>query len=224
MNQNVLKAKNKFVVLLVVFIIAQCFAVVVLLNFAKGMSEAEFFDEYTVGIIKRIILIGAIILSIIGDAILYTRKIRRLTLIAKIQPNWGRIEDFIIYSYGKDGNRRIFKIAPIIRNSKDNNLYVTYGDYSASWYTTIEGRNMNTLICKEIIRSDGSVVKKGDNVVFYVIKPVNLKIEETNKKHWFKLNGKQTRLELASGEEVMKNMKDSFLFEGAVDVDTLLNQ
>jgi len=225
MNQNILRAKSKFIVLLVVFIVMQCVMLLVLSHLVENMANTQSFDEQTTTTIKRIVLVGIIILSIIVDTVLYMKKIYRLNLMANIEPVFGKVEDFIIYSYGREnGKARLeFKVSPLIRGLKDNKLYLTYGNYSVSWYTTIEVRNQAALICKEIIRSDGTSVKKGDDVAFYVIKTLNMEIKEDRKKYWFKLNGKKVKLMSRNSEMEINMLKNTTFFEGAVDVEKLLN-
>lgn len=179
MNKNIKQARNKFIILLITFIL---FQIIGLLIINTAISTKDML------LIKKIVISIIIILSIIIDIVIYKHYISGLNFFIKKEPIHGIIEDFILYPYNKTNNRINYKISPIIRNLKDNQLYFTYKNYDLSYYTTIETKINNSIINKTILRKDGSNVKIGDTVSIYIKEKININIETDKENNIIRLN------------------------------------
>ena len=185
MNKNIKEAKRKFEILLVGFIIFQILILFFINAFLNNFLLEIDIDNSEIILIKKIITIFIITISIIIDIVIYKKYICGLNSLINTTHIRGVIEDFIIYPYGYDNShpRKIdYRISPVVRSVEDNQLYFTFGNYSLSYYTSIETKINNKVLSKTIFRGDGSEVKVGDIAFIYIKRKldINVEIDEDN--------------------------------------------
>lgn len=215
-NNNIINARNKFIIILCVFIFVQiCFL------FAVDSIIERFFVELQLPenlepIIKCITYFVIVSLGCILDTFFAIRTLK-LQKLSHIEPIFGIIEDIVVYSYRGRNSERKYKAYLIVKEKDSGKLLFTYGKYSLSFYNyTVTGANQK-LVDATIFRKDGSVVKIGDSARIYKKKIVNVDVKIDDK--IVKLNNKSFRFYNMNPDCTKDIFAELDFYEGAIDVE-----
>lgn len=219
-NKNIISATRKFVIVFWILIVFQFIVLIFILpNFLNLITDIP-------DLIKTIFFMFFFLLFIIGDIIYCYRHILKRISLFRVKPRLGIIEDFIM-TYYVNSNEIKYHIEPVIRDIETNTLYFTYSDYNLSYYTSVELKNNRSLINKQIIRKDGSVVNINDKVLFYVRKMLDVDVSVDYDKIYLKNGRKLDKIKHyyhVNEKYSIEDIKKFVFFEGIIEVENVIDK
>ncbi|HHV98474.1 MAG TPA: hypothetical protein GXX36_02685 [Clostridiaceae bacterium] len=214
LNERIITVKRRNTVVLSVLAALQ----VIMLLITKFIldsfrSELNFED-----IINNIVIAVLAVCFILTDIYFYVKRIYRVGCLPCDTPIKCVVEDLVFFSHTDDGVRR-YKVYPIVRNTETGQLMFTYDNYCLGSYTTRHSSINNALISARIYRKDNSVVKTGDTVHVYILKPVTVQVQIDEGRNIVKLNRAKYRF-LHENENYKADVfNELHFFEGLIDVE-----
>ena len=215
-NPNLLNAIKKFKILLACLLLADV-ALLIAVHLFIGKFTAGMVLTAEQALLFRLLVNGIIFLMVWVQSVAFFKRIRRLKSLTAVEPRTCIVEDFIITRY-KSGNDAKYNAWLLLKDPKSGELFLTYGDYSLSYYTYTVTRTSGQWKAN-ISRKDGSKIAIGDAVRMYLKQPVSVKAEWNAEKKTLLLNGKKIFYQNENplyGPSVFDTLQ---FYEGAVEVN-----
>ena len=224
MNKNIVNAKKKFKKVLIFIITSLAISYLLFQLIFNKIISYENINQEKIKYINLIVLILFSILIALISIVFYKNKIKKLNDLLNTIPIKCVIEDFMVYIYGETrGKDRTYRIVPLVRDLETNELYITYDDYSLSYYKSIESRNNYSLINKTIFRKDRSPVNVGDNVYIYIRRKLNTNVFIDKANNVIKLNNEKKILWFTNNNFDIDILNKTTFFEGVIEVEEISN-
>lgn len=214
-NQNVLKARKKNIIILMVFIALQIIFVLLMAVF-NGQTDSG----SSINII--FLFFGGLtcILCVALDIFFWHKYIHGLGRLVHVEPLPCTVENFII-TYIKQNHSIRYIITPVLRSNIDGRLYITLGRLSKSWYRSLYSSTGHSLSNIRIIRSDGTDVNIGDTAYMYISQTITPDIVIDRISNTVDIGKDKIRFSANNNSLPIDIFNSLTYFEGAVDVDTI---
>ncbi len=214
-NQNVLKARKKNIIILMVFIALEIIFVLLAAVF-NGQNNGG-------SPIKMILPVFAgltVILCVALDIFFWHRYIHGLGRLVHVEPVPCTVENFII-TYIKQNHRLKYIVTPVLRSNIDGRLYITLGRLSTSWYRSLYASTGHSLSNIKIIRSDGTDVNIGDTAYMYISQTVTPNIVIDRISNTVNIGKDIIRFSANNNSLPIDIFNSLTYFRGAADVDPI---
>jgi len=214
MNERIIAVKRRNTVVLCVLAALQVIMLLIT-KFILDLIRSEINMEDN---IYNIVIAVLAVCFILADIYFYVKRIFRVGCLSGDAPIKCVVEDLVFFSHTDDGERS-YKVYPIVKNTETGQLMFTYDNYCLGSYNTRHSSINNAMISARIYRKDNSVVKTGDTVHVYVLKPVTVQVQVDEGKNIVKLN--RTKFKFLHENENYKAdvFNDLHFFEGLIDVE-----
>jgi hypothetical protein len=221
LNKNIIKARNKRFIILVLINFFLFFSIGITFLFLNIFSAATP-EKMNFDSIKNIITISFVFIFLIVNVLFCIKKIYPLNKTAKLTPKICKIEDFVIHVYRRNGDREC-KVYPLVKDIETGKLYFTFGDYNLSYYKYMYLSQSSTNVTVNVLRSDKSIVKIGDTALFYINETITPKIKIDENNNFIKLNGEKIKYLHVNPSYNINIFNSVEFFKGVLEIDNLDN-
>lgn len=217
MNQNIVKAAKKILILVLFLLIGQLVLLIAANSFLESFLEGFYFHVDTIKLIKRVVIVFLLFAIVISTASL-TRRAYKIYSLARIQPQKCIVEDIMLFGYMSDGERR-YKAFLLLKDEKSDKLYFTFDEYSLSFYTFSYKKMNRMLVDVNVRRKDGSSVEIGDVVYMYKKRDVQVDVYTDPRNNELRVKKRKIYFQNISKKYDSSIFHNVYFYEGAVEVE-----
>lgn len=177
-------------------------------------DEAFLKIEKDVQVIDTILNCTFFLILLIIVATFYAKKIHPIQMLEETQRQIGQIEDFFLIGYADEGRRK-YRAYPIIKDAEDK-LFLAYGKYALLNYNMRAVYINNMLEKITIRRNDGTAIRIGTQVDFYILRKLDIPIIINAKGASISLKGKVYPFLHLNNDFDIERFNEITFFQGAV--------
>lgn len=203
--------------LFVLFIILMCQLLsIIFLNVLIN----EFCKQAYLAFVKIIVLVIEMLAYIVVDLAFIYNKIVLLRFLASKEPIRCVIDDILLVKY-KDGGRVRCTPHLIVRSTKTNKRYFTYGKFSLLGLSASVSYGRGQIIGCTIYKKGMISISIGDYVDIYVYKVLNLPVSVDEGKNIVMIKNDKLSFCHVNDKIHISMFNEIILFKGAIDVDCI---